>query len=557
VSGKIEIGPLSFEPAEFASQGSAVLGIRDSGKTYTATLIAERMFDAGIPFTAFDPIGVWRYLRIPGKGKGYPVVVAGGEDADLPLSPASAPSIVEAAMQNGVSLVIDLFDMKLSKADWRRIVRDCVTLLLHRNKQYGLRHIFLEEAAEFAPQKIGSGEGEVYSAIEKLARMGGNSRLGYTLINQRSQEVNKAVLELCDNLFLHRQKGLNALSNLKKWLDVAGASGDEVMRSLPTLGQGECWAWIGGTDVPVHLRVPTKNSLHPDRRVTRDEAAQTEAKREAVNVDSFVARLKTMLANVEAETKANDPKALKAEIARLTRELAKTEKAKIAPPAPIVANAEQVAAARAEGEQAGIAIGLSQALEAIKALGGKAGSVTRTKVTRPAAAAPEPSKPGPVSASLTSPQQRILDALVWWEAFGIEQPTNDQVGFAARYSPGSGNFNNLRGQLNSAGLISYPQPGRVSLTEAGRALANPPAASPTQQAFHDAVRSKLKAPQIRLLDPLLSVWPEKMNTDELADHAGYSAGSGNFNNLRGSLKTANIIEYPAPGQVRASDWLFP
>lgn len=67
-----------FDAQTCATQGNAVLGIRDSGKTYTATLLAERFHDAGIPFTAIDPIGVWRFLRVPGKGKGYPIAAAGG-----------------------------------------------------------------------------------------------------------------------------------------------------------------------------------------------------------------------------------------------------------------------------------------------------------------------------------------------------------------------------------------------------------------------------------------------------------------------------------------------
>src|SRR6185312_11748955 len=119
MANHIQLGSLSLDPIEIGSQGNAILGIRDSGKSYTATYLAERLFEAGIPFVAFDPIGVWRFLRVPGgpKGKGYPIVVAGGEDGDLPLNPASAPMIVEAAMQNGVSLVIDLFDMHISKAD--------------------------------------------------------------------------------------------------------------------------------------------------------------------------------------------------------------------------------------------------------------------------------------------------------------------------------------------------------------------------------------------------------------------------------------------------------
>lgn len=179
-----------FDAQTYGSQGNAILGIRDSGKSYTAIALAEKLFDAGIPFVAFDPIGRWRFLRVPGHGMGYPVVVAGGMAADIPLTADSAVKIVRAAMEAGVSLVVDLYDMEISKADWRKIVGDAVRVLLYENGSHGLRHIFIEEAAEFAPQRVGPEQGRVYSEIEKLARMGGNARLGYTLINQRAEEVN-------------------------------------------------------------------------------------------------------------------------------------------------------------------------------------------------------------------------------------------------------------------------------------------------------------------------------------------------------------------------------
>jgi hypothetical protein len=313
---------LTIDPTSYAIAGNAILGIRDSGKTYTATFIAERLFDAGIPFIAFDPIGVWRFLRVPGSGKGYPVVVAGGQDGDLALTPASAPAIVEAAMQNGMSLVIDLFSIDLSKADWRRIVRDSVRLLLHKNSRHGLRHIFIEEASEFVPQQVR--DGDVYAEVEKLARMGGNAHLGYTLVNQRAEEVNKAVLELCDNLFLHRQKGRNSLTALSKWLDI-GAVKDhrEIIDSLSTLPTGECWAWLGGSERPERVKVPAKRSLHPDRRITREAIA---AHAKAVDVAEFVTTLRAALPVIEKEATDNDPKALRARIAELERQ-AKTKTA--------------------------------------------------------------------------------------------------------------------------------------------------------------------------------------------------------------------------------------
>lgn len=327
---QFQFGPLRIDAAEYASHGNGILGIRGSGKTYTATGLAEHLFDAGIPFFAFDPIGVWRWLRVPGNGKGYPVVVAGGQAADLPLTVDRTPDLVRAAMQGGVSLVFDLFDMTLSKGDWRKIVTAAVRTMLHENHAHGLRHIFIEEAAEFIPQK--PQDWIVYAEIEKLARMGGNVRLGYTLINQRSQEVSKAILELCENVFLHRQRGKNALENMDKWLQVAGAAEQKkIIASLPELPQGQCWAWLGGDEPlpPTLVKVPAKNSLHPDRRVMRADAGAAHVA--PVNVAEFVARMQALPAvardpkplpkTKEPEVTEEEANALRADNDKLQREV--------------------------------------------------------------------------------------------------------------------------------------------------------------------------------------------------------------------------------------------
>ena len=290
----MRLGKLDVELKQWAVTGNAILGIRGSGKTYTATYLAEQLLEAGVPFVAFDPIGVWRYLRVPREGgKGYPVVVAGGQAADLPLTPESAPAIVEAAMKHGISLVIDLFDINLSKADWRRIVMKCVRLLLHENARYGRRHVFIEEAAEFIPQKVL--DGHVFAEIEKLARMGGNARLGYTLINQRAEEVAKSVLELCENMLLHRQRGKNSLTALQKWLAISDVDPKKIIASLPNLPTGEFWAWIGGDEKPVHVKLGQKSSYHPDRHATDDEV-DTGARPGGIEVVDFVRKLQGELA---------------------------------------------------------------------------------------------------------------------------------------------------------------------------------------------------------------------------------------------------------------------
>lgn len=318
----IILGELSIPITQYASQGNAVLGIRDSGKSYSATYLAEQLYAAGVPFVAFDPSGVWKFLRVPGNGAGLPVVVAGGKDPDLPLTPQSAPEIVRAAMRANVSLVIDLYDIHLSKADWSRIVESCLRVLLYENGEHGLRHIFIEEGAEFAPQQITPDKAKVYAEVEKLARIGGNALLGYTLINQRAEQVNKAVLELCDCLFLHRQKGKNSLNSLAKWLDYSqGGDTKKIIQGLPTLPSGECWVWPANADHPAHVKMPQKNTFHPDRRALIANPTAANVKR--VDASKFVTELKSSLEKFVEEQQANDPKALKARVVELERELRK------------------------------------------------------------------------------------------------------------------------------------------------------------------------------------------------------------------------------------------
>lgn len=297
------LGTLDIDPVAFAIAGNAALGIKDSGKTYGMTYVAEQLYLSGIPFITIDPIGVWRWLRVAGPGpdgRGFPIVVAGGEAGDLDLTPESAPLIVRAAMKNGVSLVLDLFSLSMSKADWRKIVMSTCNLLLYENKAYGLRHIFLEEAAEFVPQVVY--DGNVYSAVEKVVRMGGNSSLGITLINPRAEEVNKTVLELCENLFLFRQKGKNTLTSLRKWLAVADVADPKTITdTFSKLPTGECWAWVAMHEQPVRIKVQTKLSFHPNRRAQRGDLA---AAGKAVDVGEFVADMRAALA--EATAAQND-----------------------------------------------------------------------------------------------------------------------------------------------------------------------------------------------------------------------------------------------------------
>lgn len=573
--------PVSIEAIELASRGNAVLGIRDSGKTYTATWLAERFLENNVPIIAFDPIGVWRYLKVPAthaKGKGFEVVVAGGECPDVPLQPESAAKIVEAAINEGVSLVIDLYSLELSKADWKRIVEDSVRTLLYRNKGHALRHVFIEEAAEFIPQRVGPDSGRVYAEMEKLGRMGGNASLGFTLINQRSEEVNKAVLELCDCLFLHRQKGRNSLTALTKWLDFSSGDGRLIADQLPMLPSGECFLWAGQTDKPAHIKVPVKRSLHPDRR-NPDLKKLTLA---SVDVGAFITKLTPAIEKVIADAKENDP----AELKRRIRELEKAKKDVEAPKPDPKSEAARQSLLIAVQDMRNSAQFIDEALpklhERLAAME-RISRELRETADKVFAATHKPDqldrlrdrmvtkitpaqfvemgnhelkvskklKESGLTVTLDGPQRQMLKTLAWWKSVGHEAPTKAQVAAVTGWRVTSGHIKNVSGSLRSAGLIEYPAAGCISMTDAGRQVIGDDN-SPLE--FRSQIMSFLDGPQKQVFCALEQLG-SPITRSKLCEMVGWNDTSGHVKNVLGSMRSLELIDYPKPGEVFLQRWV--
>ncbi len=558
---KTIFGIKDFPLTEYAIAANAVLGTRDSGKTYTATEASEELFEAGIPFIWLDPIGVAHNLRIPGKGRGYPVVVAGGQHGDLPLTTASVGEIVRAAMKSNISLVLDLFSRDLSKADWRRIVRETCEILLHENSEYGLRHVFIEEAAEFVPQRVV--DGQVFSAVEKLVRMGGNSKVGITLINQRSADLNKSVLELCANVFVHRQKGKNTLLDLKKWLSLTDPDTEKkITASLPDLPSGQCWVMSNELKKPLLIEVPEKNSLHPDRRAAHNPGA---TKRKPVPADAFVEQMKAALAPKPAMIQKQP--SVKAACSIVFTEAQMVEN-----------GARGFADGWEQGFLAGHKDGFGRGSTAARLAMKNAADTLQAEYLPPVNIPPAPraktqstgfpKTPAQVNHSATivppksangggggldGPLQRIIDAIMWWNVMGVEQPAQVQVGFVAKYSHNSGTWATYLAKCRTMGLIEGK--GELSLTTEGVRHARTPAAPPTGEALRATVLDRLEGPQRRILEPLLAAYPMTMTQAELAGSAGYSPNSGTWATYLAKVRSLDLAT--GRGELRAQAWLFP
>jgi hypothetical protein len=167
--------------------------------------------------------------------------------------------------------------------------------------------------------------------------------------------------------------------------------------------------------------------------------------------------------------------------------------------------------------------------------------------------------------SLTNPEQRVLNAIRWYEALGITQPTRIMVGFVAGYrvsKKGGGTFANILSALRNAEppKIEYPTTGLVALTDVGRALAVDPGIEPTNQGVQAAVMERLDNPEQRVLSNLIAVWPNPMGRIELGEASGYTVtakGGGTFANILSRLRSLGLIDYPGTGQAVATEVLFP
>ncbi len=262
---KLNLGSVQI-PINAATKTFAILAKRGAGKTYTGAVMAEEFAKNNIPFVVFDPIDVWWGLRLAanGKDKGLPVVVFGVCHEDIKLDRDMGRKIAQAVVKKNVSVVINTFG--LPKAAQRHLIAEFADELLNINNTP--RHIFIEEAHEFLPQRVFGGLGVVFNAVSNLVVMGRNRGIGVTLINQRAATINKDVLTQLDTLLAFQNTSPQDRKALADWVEYHAAEGDfeKFMDSLPSLGKGKGWIWSPEfLEIFEKIEIRKRETFHPDR----------------------------------------------------------------------------------------------------------------------------------------------------------------------------------------------------------------------------------------------------------------------------------------------------
>ncbi len=588
---RISSDPKFTLPPEVVTQTFAVLAKRRVGKTYTASVMAEEMMKAGLPFCVLDPTGAWWGLRsnADGKAEGYPVVIIGGAHGDVPLEPTAGKVLADLVVDHPGWYVIDMSQTS-SGAEQDRIASDFAEQLYRRkaNKPFPF-HLFVDEADSFAPQQAFPNQKKMLGAFEALVRRGGIRGIGTTLITQRPAVLNKNVLTQADNLVVLRITSPQDRAAIEDWAKGYGTKDErqELLAGLASLGQGEAWFWSPGQlDIFQKINIRPRETFNSSATPKPGETVVEPKRLAPVDLD----KLRDKIASTIEKAKADDPKLLRARIADL--EMQRNAVADVKTPQQIkaaVAEAQKELASLFAEKEAGyqsriktlegqllafrelaMKLPIEPACPYDRALDVKLAEVLtapvvktvhptrqemmqrRPVINRQPATIREAAEKHDAQKALSKSEQKILDSLAWWASIGISEPSRAQVAFAAGYTV-NGHFNNLLGTLRQRELLDYPQGDCAGLTDAGSALANHPAENANRPELYDRIRQKLSEPQRRLFNVLLEA-EGTLSNEELAGRAGYTV-NGHFNNLRGSLRTLQLAEY-VPGGTVASEWLF-
>lgn len=563
-------------PAEAVTQTFAILAKRGMGKTYTGNVMAEEMLKAKSHVVVVDPVGVWWGLRssADGKGEGLPIVIAGGEHADIPLTPESGEILADLIVDKHVSMVLDL--SLLRKGQQTKFMTEFAETLYRRNRT--ALHLILDEADAFAPQRPMPGEAQMLGAIEDIVRRGRARGIGVTMITQRPSVLNKNVLTQIEVLVALRLTAPLDQNAVDEWVKTHAEADQrkEFMESLPSLPVGTAWFWSPGwlnifRKVQVRQRETMDSSSTPKIGETRKAA-----KLAPIDIEA----LREQLAATVTTAEENDPKVLKARI----KELEKQQPDKIvtqvevlpagfkdlvsgvvatmrAHAEPILKTADQLEKWVAQYAEASDTDSKYDGVSVLGAAGllpkltdeDRIDSLAYTYGVDPAVLggdrSVQPISMSETDAKLTKAARTILGVLAQFP----DGRTRIQIAILSQYSKKSSSFANALGELRSKGLISPAGQEPITITDDGKHMAE---YEPLPRG-QDLVRywqSKLDRASSVFLGALYAAYPAALNYDELQERTGYSRNSSSFANALGKLRSLELASKGNP--VKVSEIFF-
>lgn len=521
----------------------AILGKAGSGKTVCAKGIVETLLERGERVAIIDPTSVWWGMKSSSSGKkgAYPIVIFGGERADVPINDRHGEAVAEIIGTSPTPAIIDTAMMKVGERT--RFFADFANGLLRKNK--GPLHLFIDEAHLFAPQgKVADPQSaNMLHAANNLVSLGRARGLRVTMISQRPAKLHKDSLTQVETLIAMRLIAPQDRRAIEDWIaDQADVKqGKEIIASLPTMKTGQGWVWAPEIGILERVDFPMIKTFDSSSAPGAgwNEALPTMA---PINISQATKALQIF----EEEVKANDPAVLRKRIKDLEAE---TKHAPVAPNNEILELAERQGFIK--GKREGWNEAWQEAFNFVKPKLEAKIELPPQKPVKEVYAKSEMVKVLPIIKQLnglSTPQQKIIDSLAFWASIGYDAPTREQVAAIANYSVGSGSFRNNLSALKTAGIIDYPSSGDIKLLDISKGKE----IEVTEAA--EIFLGYLSGPQKKMIEAFK--FGQTLTRDELANRTGYAVTSGSFRNNVSALSTMKAFEKPGVNQIKLSEWVM-
>jgi len=590
--GKTLAGKEFTLPADLVTQTQAIVATKGKGKTYLAMVQTEEMLKADAQVVCLDPTGVWWGLQADGIGKGFPIIVMGGEHGNVPLEPTAGEIVADFIVDSDQSAVLDLSAFESGAAQDRFVTAFAERLYRRKANKRTPVHLMIDEADSFAPQRPMPGQQRMLGAWEAIVRRGRSRGIGITLITQRPAVLNKNVLSQAELLTCLGVVGVHDQKAIDEWVKLYGTEDKRVlfMSELAKLPKGRAWFWSPAW-LDCFTQVNVRKKLTFDSSRTPEAGSLSEKPKHLAKPD--IAKLTQQIQATIEKAKADDPRELRRKIAELQASLNRSQ-VKVAP----CNHLEEIERLKAENKLYAKALAklngfktaikknaelVQQSLDRLqKSVDDdladyfiseseriRSDAVKREIRTEPRTvtrevqprviAIREPKepvemengfKPGKVHLELLN----IISAL---ERIGISNPSRAMVAAHAGKSKAGGYFMDSVSRLKTAGLIDYPQQGVLTLTDAGRSISDADAYIVDSGSMIERWYAIVGNSKAKLLRIIVEKYPGTVTREEVGQLAGEAHDGGYFMDRISRLKTLGLIEYPTKRFLKAADVLFP
>ncbi|MCU4719028.1 helicase HerA domain-containing protein [Halapricum hydrolyticum] len=204
---------VSLPVVELLTGRGFVTGKSGSGKSNTASVIAENLLDAGFGLLIVDIDGEYYGLK-----EEYEILHVGAdEECDIQVTTEHAEKIAGLALEQNVPIILDISSF-LDDEEAETLLTDVSKHLFAKAKKLKQPFLLLvEEVHEWIPEN--GSVGEVGKMLIKIGKRGRKHGLGMVGISQRPADVKKDYITQCDWLVWHRLTWNNDTKVVRRVLD--------------------------------------------------------------------------------------------------------------------------------------------------------------------------------------------------------------------------------------------------------------------------------------------------------------------------------------------------